>query len=458
MHSHAARQATAPAPSPSVLPPSSPTAVPNIVVLIDHPNTVHSSFSTSSSNSSPIHPIQTCTMLSVFSKFNSAVIAVVEHKSNSKSPYMCAGDPTPQTCVDWERACTKYANNKDISTDKIVKRTLDSIEDIHFVNWIKLDCALFEAMTLKEFMTESLSFWEFQVMVQTTNALLKGTPHYLEEQKICECIEGGMDQVLYVQATNVKCNNIEDLCEWLAEVKHLNDEKHFECLQAINAFKQSATASCAAACVGNNAQNAFNNALAVPSHKANTPSLPFANEEKMLLLKYEGCLKCCKPFVYHKGSDKAPDCSFPVGTGYKPITFAAVTAAMPASYKAKVTAIVPVIANTTASSSVHPVATVFPGIANLADYAVVNVSNVLGGAGDFDTSVSTHTVSDAVATILEPVDAAILLAVCGHKSASAPLSVPHVFWRASALAGTTSDDAPAQFDCLIDNGSSLVLI
>jgi hypothetical protein len=45
-----------------------------------------------------------------------------------------------------------------------------------------------------------------------------------------------------------------------------------------------------------------------------------------------------------------------------------------------------------------------------------------------------------------------------HNSTSAPLSVPHMFWRACALTATTSDDAPAQFDCLIDNGSSLVLI
>jgi hypothetical protein len=33
-----------------------------------------------------------------------------------------------------------------------------------------------------------------------------------------------------------------------------------------------------------------------------------------------------------------------------------------------------------------------------------------------------------------------------------------MFWRASTLTVSTSDDVPAQFDCLIDNGSSLVLI
>ena len=164
-------------------------------------------------------------MPSVFSKINSAVIAVVEQESNSKPLYMRAGDPTPQTCVEWERACKKYANNKDILADKIVKCTLDGIEDI---DWIELDHEHFKAMTLEGFMTifcktylpphwqddtriilsrmqqDSSSFWEFQVAVQTTNALLKGTPHHLDEQKLHEHIEAGMDQVLYIQAINAK--------------------------------------------------------------------------------------------------------------------------------------------------------------------------------------------------------------------------------------------------------------
>jgi hypothetical protein len=93
-------------------------------------------------------------MPSVLSKFNSAVIAVVEQDSNSKPPYMRAGDPTPQSCVDWERACKRYANTKDIPADKVVKRTLDGIEDVRFIEWIELDRERFEAMT-------SLNLWPF---------------------------------------------------------------------------------------------------------------------------------------------------------------------------------------------------------------------------------------------------------------------------------------------------------
>ena len=69
------------------------------------------------------------------------------------------------------------------------------------------------------------SFWEFQIAVQSTNTLLKGTPHHLDDVKLRERIEAGMNQVLYVQATNAKCNEIVDFRDWLAEVKRVDDEK-----------------------------------------------------------------------------------------------------------------------------------------------------------------------------------------------------------------------------------------
>jgi hypothetical protein len=174
-------------------------------------------------------------MPSIFSKLNSATLAVIEQESNSKPPYMRPSDPTPQTCVDWERACWRFANNKDIPADKVFKWTLDGIEDVRFVDWIKLEHEHFKAMTLKDFMTlfckmhlpnhwkddtcitlshmhqDASSFWEFQQAIQTTNTLLKGTPHHLDDKKLHEHIEAGMDQVLYMQATNAKFDEIVEL-------------------------------------------------------------------------------------------------------------------------------------------------------------------------------------------------------------------------------------------------------
>jgi hypothetical protein len=135
----------------------------------DLPNS--DSSSDSSSDSLPSCSNQPRIMPSVFFKFNSAMIAIVEQESNSKPPYMRAGDPTPQTCVDWERACKHFMNNKDIPADKVVKHTLDGIEDIHFVNWIELECEDFEGMTLEEFMTLFVRHI-FQTIGKTTHVLL----------------------------------------------------------------------------------------------------------------------------------------------------------------------------------------------------------------------------------------------------------------------------------------------
>ena len=43
-----------------------------------------------------------------------------------------------------------------------------------------------------------------------------------------------MNQVLYVQVTNVKCNDIVDFRKWLAEVKHVDDTKCFESNQPLS--------------------------------------------------------------------------------------------------------------------------------------------------------------------------------------------------------------------------------
>jgi hypothetical protein len=262
---------------------------------------------------------------------------------------------------------------------------------------------------------------------------------------------------------NAKYNEIIELREWLSEVKALDDEKRFERLQAIKAFEQSTAASCAVSHA--NASGSQNILTGRPSRQANSgptasapadstakPDYPpkLTDEEKALLLKYDGCLKCRKPFVFHKGSDKAPGCVFPVRTGYKPVTFATITATMPANYKAKVASVVP--STGIATSSTHLVAAIFSGIANPVDYLASNQSSVMPSDGDADDSVSPFPLTHAVMSVVDSVDAPLIAKTV--NGLSAPLSVPHLFWRAAAA----SNSGLVLFDCLIDNGSHLVLI
>jgi len=83
-------------------------------------------------------------------------------------------------------------------------------------------------------------------------------------------------------------------------------------------------------------------------------------------MKYNGCLKCHKPFVYQKSSEKALGCSFPIGTAYKPVTVMKI-AAMLANYTSKVALVMPVN-NNSSDPDTHLVAAVFPGVSNLVDY------------------------------------------------------------------------------------------
>jgi hypothetical protein len=246
-------------------------------------------------------------------------------------------------------------------------------------------------------------------------------------------------------ALSPKCNDVADLRDWLAEVKHLDDKKRFECQQAIKAFEQSAAASRTTSRTSNNSQNITqNNTLTGPSHQGNTFPTPAATsspsttatkpdyppklteEEKALLLKYDGCLKCCKPFVYHKGSDKAPGCSFPVGSGYKPLTYVVVNGAMPPNYKARVASVVLASTSDAAGPNAHPVATIFPGITNPIDYLAMNTSSILGGFGDSDTSVSENSFPDAVTATIDSVNSPFLSFTNDADDATAAFSVPHL--------------------------------
>ena len=50
------------------------------------------------------------------------------------------------------------------------------------------------------------SFWEFAVLVQKTNSLLKGS--HKDPHAVHECIEGGMDQVLFKRCIEEKADKI----------------------------------------------------------------------------------------------------------------------------------------------------------------------------------------------------------------------------------------------------------
>ena len=92
---------------------------------------------------------------------------------------------------------------------------------------------LWEEMTHMKFLELSQntsSFWQFAVLVQKTNSLLKGTVSHKDPCVVRERIEGGMDQVLFKRCVEEKVDKIthddesEELRLWMDEVKRIDDK------------------------------------------------------------------------------------------------------------------------------------------------------------------------------------------------------------------------------------------
>ena len=222
--------------------------------------------------------------------------------------------------------------------------------------------------------------------------------------------------------------------------------------------------------------------LTEPSHHANTslphspPAWTYLNittlmwwlmKKDVFLKKNKGCCRSHKPFTSHFPSDKI--CDFPSSINYVPVTQSPITS-LKRSYQTKkhVASVTtphskpsPTI---TQENPVHLVTVLVPGVPNPIVYHSANSMNVIEDVDISDTSM----VSAPVAPHILPVVRAFIKNInspvgLDHHwrsqvimSAVLPLFLTqHLFWRASiSLWGLL----PISFDCLIDNGSHLVLI
>ena len=113
------------------------------------------------------------------------------------------------------------------------------------------------------------SFWQFAMLVQKTNLLLKGTVSHKDPHVVHEHIEGGMDQVLFKRCVEEKVDKIthtdesEELRLWMDEVKRIDDKMRSYCEDAVHEFKAQTYAQ-------RTMQRSRDNHLTEPSRCANT--------------------------------------------------------------------------------------------------------------------------------------------------------------------------------------------
>ena len=205
--------------------------------------------------------------------------------------------------------------------------------------------------------------------------------------------------------------------------------------------------------------------LAEPSRRVNVSSAGLSNynnaarkdwppkltrEEGDLLLNNHGCLKCHKPYIFHMKNDNK--CDFPKGSGYKPVTQAVVDIAHCEhdTKKKHPVAAIASIPSPTNDATLHPIAAVMGFASNPAGYPVANAADVLSRDEDDELDSDVCTCNALIESIDDPV-----ATLPKADENQAPLTVPHLFWRASYL---PTDDFPLTFDCLLNVGSHLVTI
>ena len=285
--------------------------------------------------------------------------------------------------------------------------------------------------------------------MQKTNSLLKGTVSHKDPCAVHEQIEGEMDHVLFKQCVKEKIDKIMhndragELPLWMDEVKRINNKMRSYQEDAMWEFEAWSYAQ-------RRAQHSRDNHLADPSHHVNTfPSncpassssakhsypLNLTNAEHTLLRDNEGCFKCCHTFTGHRAFEGK--CEAPTGTNYIPVTQATIDAAKKAHHvwlnvHVAATSITQNELTLPLVPEVHPVTAIMPGIPNPVAYHTANETMVLEGSDSSDDEVSGLN-PKSIGAFLESMEA-VAEEPPGSEALKeiSPLTIPHLFWRASA--------------------------
>jgi hypothetical protein len=401
---------------------------------------------------------------------NQSKFATVEQESPSRPPVLTAGDLTPAVARSFEMACLGYFEHKDIAEDKQVRKILAGLQDSRMQDWVSVDRDRFLALSFPDFMKEfragylpedweeitriellamtqnDLPFWDFAIQVQAKNSLLQNTPSYLATESLRHRIESGMTQKLALRCRLEKLSKTEAFKDWLTEVKHVDDlvraeRADFEMLAKATRDAGRRTNTLTEPSRRVNTNN--NGTSASTSTRVNLPKL--TDVERRLLYDNDGCLKCRRVFVTHRTHNCPND--FPDPTTYKPLTQMFVDA-INRHGKKNVASVMLTGENTVTPVSAQPIAVVMGTSSNPVAYMPSNTSNVIEG----DSVDSENSVSRLVATVIHPTPSTLKASV----SVTAPLTVPHLFWKCSVSGSTNS--FPVTINALIDDGSHTVLI
>ncbi|KAJ3480306.1 hypothetical protein NLI96_g8441 [Meripilus lineatus] len=371
-------------------------------------------------------------------------LATVESPSAKHVPILTPGKVTPEILVDWFAECENYFDEKTIADDEKVSKVLSGLKDPLIKAWINPNRTRIKGFSWKTFQAEikkellprdwvdkfrfglanrhqdeNEEFWDFANHFESMNSVLLGTEHYLEGRPFIDKITANTCEDLRIAILTKKgLKEITEFVEWRETVATMDEKrlsernKFLKLLAATRASTNTSTPSSHAATPSNSNTN------------TNNPRLPkLTEEERVLLVKHDGCYKCRRFYAGHC----APQCpnNFPDAKSYRQLSE---NDALAAARKGKQVAqrTVAAVADPLGSGSTAPLTT----IAAVRASPSALTTGVLGYGTDSD---------DDLCVPLPP------------------LFVSHLYWNA-ILHNSHGPTWPRAVKMLIDSGSPTVLI
>ena len=278
--------------------------------------------------------------------------ASVEDSNPKMAPTLTSGKITPEIFFRWERSCIEYFRVKKIEEEKKVESILSRLQDVRIVDWAVANEAMLKALDFATF-TEKFRgqvlekdwdrkiklsilaskqgerpFEEWANEIQSRNALLRGRRCHFNKAALRETLENNMDSELETRMLKATVAEDVSLREWVEAVR-VEDEllvkergrmeevakklyKRDQKTAKISPFPTFPNNAGNGRTMGNRIENTV-------TRSTNFTALPrLTPTERAIIFEHQGCFKCRKLYVDHKGAN-CPN-GFPAPGSYKPLT------------------------------------------------------------------------------------------------------------------------------------------
>lgn len=284
------------------------------------------------------------------------------HAEPKRIPLLTSGEVSPMVMHQWEMVCEDFFSaNKKLEEVDWVAAVLPGLKDMRTQDWVATHCSELTAVPFPSFMKQlckeflsdgwddelhahicnaclkpSDSFMKWVNDIRHLNIILRGMDYHFSEDTLCFQLDSLLDVDLRMHCKNCKIKNLVDaaanvasektgearLSTWIAEVCKLAEECQHDTKHYLKASKDFQRAPKRQALANNS--HALN---AVPAKVHNTANSSagthtkpphLTDNERSLLHKHQGCMKCRHGYQTHHASDCPFD--FPDPHNYRELT------------------------------------------------------------------------------------------------------------------------------------------